>query len=453
MDSARRADLVRIFQAGLDAVAPDRALLRHLLVQGDSLRVQGDGLLVQGESLADDAFYDLSAGRVLVLGGGKGAAPMAAALESLLGHRINDGLVVVKYDHGLPLQHIRLTEAAHPVPDEAGVAASAAMLRMAEAAGPEDLVICLFTGGASALTPAPAPGLTLADLQTVTRALLECGATINELNAVRKHLGQFGGGRLASAASPARVLTLLVSDVVGDRLDVIASGPTAPDPSTFADCLKVIDTFGVAERLPRAAMERLLAGARGDFSETPKPGDPVFDRVRNRLVATNRQALDAAAREAELLGYQCCVLSDTLQGEAAEVAVQLAAEAQKAATSDRRPLCLLAGGETTVTVRGTGLGGRNQEMALAANLALAGDDRVTALFGGTDGSDGPTDAAGGFACGEGRQAMREAGVDPEAELQNNNSHAALDRANLLLRTGPTRTNVMDMAILLVGDVA
>lgn len=438
MDGARRAELMRIFQAGLDAVAPDKALLRHLRMQNGWLR-------------AGDGRYDLSAGKVLVLGGGKGAAPMAAALESLLGDRIDDGLVVVKYDHDLPLRRIRLAQAAHPVPDQAGVDASADMLRMAKSAGPDDLVICVFTGGASALTPAPAPGLCLADLQNVTRTLLECGATINQLNAVRKHLGLFGGGELARAASPARVLTILVSDVVGDRLDVIASGPTAPDPSTYAECLEIVTAFGVADRLPPAAMQRLRAGASGDVPETPKPGDAVFDSVRHVLVATNRQALDAAAAEAVTMGWQSRILTDTLQGEAADVVVQLAADARQAAATRTEgcPLCLLSGGETTVTVRGKGCGGRNQEMALAANLVLAGEERITALFGGTDGSDGPTDAAGGFACGDGEHAMRQAGVDPVAELADNNSHAALERANLLLRTGPTRTNVMDIAIFLV----
>lgn len=438
MNEALRDTLEHIFTAGLAAVAPDGALLRHLRLEGDTLT-------------AGDRRYDLRR-RVVVLGAGKGAAPMAVALENLLGERISEGLVVVKYGHGLPLRRIRLAEAAHPVPDASGAAATKTLLDMARRAGTGDLAICLLTGGASALTPAPAPGLTLEHLQTVTGLLLECGATIDELNAVRKHLSVFSGGQLARAAAPASVLSVIVSDVVGDRLDVIASGPTAPDGSDFATCAAVIAGFGLEDRLPVPVRAHLAAGLAGRLPETPKADDPLFDRVQNLLVATNRQALEAAAVKAEALGFAPRIVTDALTGEARQRARELVAEARRAADALRPgdpPICLLVGGETTVTVRGSGKGGRNQEMALAAALALEGDQRICALFAGTDGTDGPTDAAGGFAFGDSAAAVRRAGADPEALLDNNAGNMALRLSGDLLVTGPTRTNVMDMAVLLV----
>lgn len=427
-----------IFQAGLDAVAPDHALLRHLEFHGDQLAAGGET-------------FDLSQGRVLVVGGGKGAAPMAAALEELLGERISEGRVVVKYDHALPLKRIVLKEAGHPVPDEAGLRATAAMLELARSAGEKDTVICLFTGGASALTPAPVAGVSLTDLQRLTTLLLECGATINELNAVRKHLSCFSGGQLARAAYPARVLCVLVSDVVGDRLDVIASGPTVPDSATFAQCMDIVRRYDLEKHLPKAVRDHLVAGSAGCVSETPKAGDPMFARVTTLLVATNGQALAAAACKAGQLGYDARILTDELEGEARDQAVLLVDEARTTAAAlepGDRPVCLLAGGETTVTLTGAGTGGRNQEMALAAALALDGEPRIAALFAGTDGTDGPTDAAGGFSHGQSAAAMR-ACCDPVQLLCDNDSYNALPHSRDLLKTGPTRTNVMDMAILLV----
>ena len=437
MDKATRENLEHIFTAGLAAVAPDGALLRHLRLEGDTLA-------------AGERRYDLRR-RIVVLGAGKGAAPMAAALENLLGERISEGFAVVKYGHGLPLRRIRLAEAAHPVPDASGVAAARTLLDMARRAGRDDLVICLLTGGASALTPAPAPGLTLEHLQAVTALLLECGAVIDELNAVRKHLSVFSGGQLARAAGPAPVLSVIVSDVVGDNLDVIASGPTAPDGSDFAACAAIIAKFGLEARLPAPVRAHLAAGLGGHLPETPKAADPLFGRVQNLLAATNRQALEAAAAKAAALGYAPRILTDAMTGEARQRARELAEEARRAADSLRpgdAPICLLAGGETTVTIRGAGKGGRNQEMALAAGLALEGDVRVSALFAGTDGTDGPTDAAGGFASGDSAAAVRRAGASPEALLDDNASNAALRLSGDLLVTGPTRTNVMDMAVLL-----
>lgn len=431
-----RDDLQRIFQAGLAAVAPDSALLRHLSLTGNTL-------------LADGQAYDLGTGRVLVLGGGKGAAPMAVALENLLGERLHAGRLVVKYDHALPVTRLVMDEAGHPVPDAAGLASTEAMLRLAESAGPDDLVICLFTGGASALTPALVPSVTLEQLRETTSLLLACGATIHELNAVRKHLSRFSGGQLARVAAPARVLCVIVSDVVGDSLDVIASGPTAPDSSTFAQCLDIVRKYALESTLPAPVLAHFRAGAEGRVPETPKADDPLFGRVQNVLAATNRQALEAAARMAEHLGYEARILTDELEGEARDQAVLLVDEARAVLhDSPQKPVCLLAGGETTVTLSGNGKGGRNQEMALAAALALEGEARIAALFAGTDGSDGPTDAAGGFAHGDSAAAIR-AHANPLELLARNDSYAALTLSGDLLVTGPTRTNVMDMAILLI----
>lgn len=437
----RRALLRQILQAGLDAVAPDQALHAHVRRVGETLHVDGRTYALEGR-------------RVVVLGAGKGAAPMAAALETILGSRIRQGLVVVKYEHGTPLRHIRLEEAAHPTPDASGERATRAMLELAGSVGKDDLVICLFTGGASALTPAPVPGVTLADLQDCTERLLQCGATIHEINTVRKHLSLWSGGQLARLLAPAEVCTLLVSDVIGDTLSVIASGPTVPDESTFADCRAIIERFRLGNRLSPAVLRHLDEGCTGRLPETPKPGDPVFCNVHHVLTATNAQALHAAALKAEALGFAPCILTDGMCGEAADRARELAEQAQTLAATlapGEAPLCLLAGGETTVTIRGTGLGGRNQEMALAAALALEHEPCVSALFAGTDGTDGPTEAAGGYADAACVAALRRAGADPLALLHANDSHAALQLADALLVTGPTRTNVMDMALLLVNS--
>lgn len=435
-----RQHLERIFRAGLAAVAPDAALRRHV-------RREGDALCVDGE------IWPLpERGRVLVIGAGKGAAPLARAVEELLGDRIDEGAIIVKYGHGMPLGRIEVYEAAHPVPDTAGQAATRHVLRLAEGAGAGDLVLCLFTGGASALTPAPVPGVTLEDMQRLTASLLACGASIQEMNALRKHLSLFGGGQLARAAAPARVLSFLVSDVVGDDMGVIASGPTSPDASTFAECLALVARYGLEETLPAALVSALRDGAAGRRPETPKVGDPLFERVRTRIVAGNGQALAAAAQAARELGMAVHVRERPYTGEARECAVRLVREAREAARHGGeagRAFCYLAGGECTVTLRGTGRGGRNQEMALAASLYLresGAGDGVTALFAGTDGTDGPTDAAGGFAAGQ-ALAGREAAA--RELLDANDSYTALEQAGLLWRTGPTLTNVMDMAIVCV----
>ncbi|MBI4246932.1 MAG: glycerate kinase, partial [Candidatus Rokubacteria bacterium] len=381
--------------------------------------------------------------RVLVLGCGKAGAAMARAVEDVLGDRITAGFVVVKDGHTAPTRAIELAEAGHPVPDARGQAAATRLLDLARSAGPDDLVLVLISGGGSALTPAPAPPVTLAEKQAVTRLLLAAGATIDELNAVRKHLSLLKGGQLARAAAPARVLTLILSDVIGDPLDVIASGPTAPDPTTFADALAVLGARGVTGRVPSSVLARLEAGIRGEVEETPKPGDPLFGRVTNLVVGNNELVVGAAAEAAQRLGYRPHGLGRELRGEAREVARRLVAEARRLSG----PACLLAGGETTVTVKGRGQGGRCQELALAAALELHPDEDLVVLAAGTDGTDGPTDAAGAVIDAATASKGRAAGLDPRRALDDNDAHTVLSAAGDLLTTGPTNTNLLDLYLV------
>lgn len=362
---------------------------------------------------------------------------------------------MVKYGHELPLSRIRLVEGGHPIPDAHGMEGGKELLRLARSAGPDDIVLALFTGGASALTTVPAEGLSLEDLRAVTSAMLACGATIDELNAIRKHLSSFSGGLLVREACPAEVITLLVSDVLGNSPDVIASGPTVPDQSTFADCWEIIRRYGLADTFPPSVMERLEKGRQHLVPETPKKGDPVFSRTHTSLIATLEDALTAAAVQAEALGFQTQVMPEPLQGEArvrAREIVRLAQKEMAAMEKDNRPQCRLYGGETTVTLTGRGKGGRNQEMALAACLAGAGTQNMAMLFGGTDGTDGPTDAAGGFADGNAVYRLSdvpEKALETAAEaLNRNDSYPVLEQMDMLFKTGPTLTNVMDMSIVL-----
>jgi hydroxypyruvate reductase len=383
-------------------------------------------------------------GRVLVLGAGKAGAAMAVAVEAILGARVREGFVVVKDGYRLPTARIEIAEAGHPVPDGRGLAASARLLALAESARADDLVLFLVSGGGSALTPAPAPPITLEEKQVVTRLLLAAGATINELNAVRKHLSRFKGGLLARAAAPATVLTLALSDVIGDPLDVIASGPTAPDSTTYADALAVLERRGIVDRTPASILDRLRAGARGELAETPKPGDPVFARVTNLVIGNNALVVDAAAAEAARVGYRPHVLTRSLQGEARDVARELLARARALPA----PACLIAGGETTVTVRGGGRGGRCQEFALAAALELGAGEDLVVFAAGTDGTDGPTDAAGGLVDAGTVSRGRAAGLDAASALADNDAHALLTATGDSVATGPTNTNLLDLYLIL-----
>jgi glycerate 2-kinase len=434
----QRRRVLPILSAALEAVDPYAAVKRVLARANDHLR-------------ADERVYDLARIRqVIVVGAGKAAAPMARAVEDVLGDRLSDGAVNVKRGHAEKTGVVRVQEAGHPIPDEAGVEGARRIAELAEAAGADDLVICLISGGGSALLQLPAEGISLADTQQLTDAMLRSGATINELNTVRKHLSQVSGGGLARLAQPAPVLALLLSDVVGNPLDVIASGPTAPDTTTFEDAISILRRFKVWDELAGSIRSRLEAGRRGDLAETPKSDDPLFESVQNVLVASNQVAAEAAVREAERSGFQTLLLTTYVQGEAREVAKVFAGLAQEIHATSRplaRPCCLVAGGETTVTVRGQGKGGRNQELALGAAQGIAGLPNMLVVALATDGNDGPTDAAGAVVDGSTLARAQAVGLDPQAALADNDAYAFFDRLGDLLLTGPTNTNVNDLVLV------
>jgi hydroxypyruvate reductase len=394
---------------------------------------------------------ELPAGaRVIVVGAGKATAPMAQAAEEILGDRIAAGCINVKHGHCAPLERIECRECGHPVPDEAGVEGSRRIAELANDAGSDDVVLCLISGGGSALLPLPADPVTLEEKQETTRLLLASGATIHEFNAVRKHLSGIKGGRLARFAAPARVMSLILSDVVGDDLDVIGSGPTAPDSSTFEVARKVLVERGIWDRVPASVRRRLEES--GD--ETPKPGDPLFERVENIIAASNRVALNAARVRAEALGFRSLVLSSAIEGEAGEVArvhASILREMRTAGDPVRPPACVLSGGETTVTLgHGNGKGGRNQEFALRAAHEIEGLAGILLASFATDGTDGPTDAAGAFADGATAQRARESGLDLESALKTHNAYPFFAALGDLIQTGPTLTNVMDIHLLLAN---
>ena len=430
-----------IFQAALRAVDPEAAIHRHVKMDADSLLIGGRRF-----DLGD---YD----RILVVGAGKADAPMAKALEGTLGKRISDGVIVVKEGHGLPLERIRVREAGHPVPDKRGIDGTQDVLSLVSAAGERDLVICLISGGGSALLVAPVEGVSLEDKQEVTRLLLACGATIHEINTVRKHLSRAKGGGLARLAHPATLASLILSDVVGDNLDVIASGPTVPDSSTFRQAEQVLRGYDIWDRVPTSVRRHIERGVARQIEETPKPGDPSFQKDCWQLVGTNLQALKAASSQTVRHGYRPLILSAMIEGETRDVAKAHAGIAKEISSSGHPlspPACILSGGETTVTLHGEGKGGRNQEFVLAAAIALEGENNVVILSGGTDGTDGPTDAAGAIADGVTVYRAKEKGLDPLDHLRRNDAYPLFQSLGDLLMTGPTRTNVMDVRVMLVG---
>lgn len=429
-------DVHAIFQAAITAVQPSRLL------------DDGGERMSRIRAWAGDR-------RLRVVGMGKAARSMAGVVERRLGDRVADGLVAVPGGYargpmpGPAPRRIAVVEAGHPVPTSASQQAARRMRALAEACMNEDALLVLVSGGGSALTAEFAEGISLDEGQAVFQALLTAGVDIHAMNAVRKHMTRLGGGRLAAAAAPAPVYALVISDVVGDDLATIASGPTVPDPTTFAEAIAVLRDAEIWMTAPRSVRAHLQAGARGDRAESLKPGDPVVDGVQTHLVGTNREALSGARTEAERRGYAVVMAGDPFTGEARAVG-RAHARILAAAEADT-PRCMLWGGETTVTVTGTGRGGRNQEATLAAAQVLADAPRPIAfLSGGTDGIDGPTDAAGAWATPQTLRRARQQGLDPDAHLQANNSYPFFEALDALVKTGPTHTNVMDVQVGLIA---
>jgi glycerate-2-kinase len=428
-----RAELEAIFREALAAVDGAAAVRR-------SVETRGERLWIAGRPLPPES-------GVVLLAVGKAAGVMAAAFEERAGATLRAGLVVTKDGHGVPLSKSVLREAAHPVPDARCERAAREALALVAGMAPEDVLCVLLSGGASSLLACPAGSLSLEELAATTQLLLEAGADIEETNAVRKHVSELGGGRLARRCTAQRIELLALSDVPGDRVDVIGSGPVSADPSRHADALDVLERRALRSRLPARVLDHLESGARGELEETAKPGDPALERVRTQLVGTNRMAVEAAREAALRRGLRVRVASEPLAGEAREAGRALVGLAARA--GDCEPWLLVAGGETTVTVRGGGRGGRNQELALAAALDLEGGPPVAVLAAGTDGSDGPTDAAGAFADEGTVERGRRRGADARAALDENDSYGFFRREGGLFVTGPTGTNVMDLALLRV----
>lgn len=413
------------------------------------------GLIKERIDQIRSVYRERNYGRLYLISFGKAAYPMTKAVSDFADDLLTKGIMVTKYGHVLEagVSHkIDVFEAAHPVPDLQGVLATERVIGLLEKADSGTLVVCLISGGGSALLVAPHKDISLAEKQQITQLLLKAGANIQELNTVRKHLSRIKGGRLAEIAYPARVISLILSDVVGDPLDVIASGPTSPDQTTFQDALKVIKLHDLGDKIPEKARLILIRGAAGEIPETPKEGNPVFVRVQNIIVGSNKKAIETAKREAQSQGYKTTIISAELQGEARDAATWLARKAIEVrrglAGRSQGKICLISGGETTVTVRGSGLGGRNTELALAFAQEIKGMKGITLLSAGTDGTDGPTDAAGAIVDGGTIERAEAAGINPGDYLKNNDSYHFFKAAGGLFITGPTGTNVMDLQIIL-----
>jgi hydroxypyruvate reductase/glycerate 2-kinase len=434
-----RKEAEQIFLAGVDSVLPDKLIDRQITREGDLLVIAGNR-------------FSLSRLRhIYLLAAGKAAALMAKEAEKILGNLIADGQVITKSGHGLPLERLTLTEAGHPIPDRNGVEATQQMLDIAQKAGKDDLVIFLISGGASALMADYPEGATLEDLKKVNGLLVRCGADIAEINTVRKHLSAVKGGQLARAAAPAQVVSLILSDVIGDRTDVIASGPTVPDPSTFADALAVIEKYALEEQFPASMLMHLRKGAEGLIPETPEPGDSSFLQVQNHVIGSNRLALEGAARKARKLGYETFIITDALQGDYTDVAGFILDHINQQSFQDvHTPRCLLFGGEPTLKVTGNGLGGRNQHLALWLATKITHLKNITILCAGTDGNDGPTDAAGAVVDSRTLPDAWEKHIDTADHLSRFDSYHFFQQAGGHIITGNTRTNVMDMVVVLMS---
>ncbi len=441
-----RSEAVDLFNVAVKRVDPYEAIRGFVRLEGE--------VLVLGQEDRPQTELDLRRyRRIFVVGGGKATAPMAKAMEDLLGDRITKGIINVKYGFTEELSCTEIIEADHPLPDQNGIDGTRKILDLLDSAGDDVLIFSLISGGGSALLPQPVGEISLAEKQAVTRSLLECGASIDEINAIRKHISSTKGGQMARAASPATTVNLMLSDVVGDKMDVIASGPFVPDMSTFEDVWTILEKYKLIEDIPVSLKEYLGDGVKHRVQETPKEGDPIFQKIYNFIIGSNILALEAVKDEAEKMGYNSLILSSMVEGETKEVAKVHTAITREILSSGypvNPPACIISGGETTVTIRGKGLGGRNQEFCLATAMEIMDlPARVVILSGGTDGNDGPTPAAGAIVDPLTVNRGKSKGMDVSYYLENNDSYHFFQEIDELLITGPTNTNVMDVRIILV----
>ncbi|MBN2039047.1 MAG: glycerate kinase [Spirochaetes bacterium] len=440
-----RKDLEAIYSRAISSVSPVSAVRNYLRLE--------NGRLLAGNSIDSAKEFDLiKYNKIIVVGAGKATAGMAKAVEEILGPWISEGLIIVKYGYTEELDFIKTLEASHPVPDENGIEGARKIRELLLSADENDLVISLISGGGSSLMPLPPENIPLEDKKKATDLLLKCGAGIHEINAVRKHISLVKGGNLARAAYPATVINLMISDVVGDNMDVIASGPFVPDNSTFEDAGKIIAKYKLQNSIPSGISDYINLGAGEKIDDNPKHGDVIFGRVVNYIIASNMIALSSAKEEGENSGYNTIILSSLFQGETENLArmhSEIAKEAVLSSNPASAPLCLLSGGETTVRVRGNGMGGRNMEFTMHAALHINGYKNILIASVGTDGTDGPTDAAGAFADGTTVLRAEKKGISITDYIENNDSYNFFKQLGDLIITGPTNTNVMDIRIILI----
>ncbi len=443
MDS--KEDLKKIYSAAIEAVNPENAVKSHFKREGNELM-----LISEDKTIARYNLNNFK--KIFVVGAGKATSPMAKAVENILGDLIFRGCISVKYGYTENLKKINIIEASHPIPDKMGIEGAKEIRVLLEEAAEDDLIISLISGGGSALLPLPPDSITLDEKRETTDLLLKSGASIHEINAVRKHLSLTKGGNLAKAAYPATVINLMISDVVGDNMDVIASGPFVPDNSTFKTAKDILEKYKLSRQVPKSVINYIESGIRGNVEENPKKESKVFSKITNLIVASNIIALKASKNAAEKLGYNSLILSSLIEGDTKDVAFwhsRIAKEILLSSNPIPRPACIISGGETTVIVKGKGLGGRNMEFAIQAARYIEGFPSILMASIGTDGTDGPTDAAGAFALGNTISHAGKNGIHIDEYINNNDSYHFFSKTGGLIVTGPTNTNVMDVRIIIV----
>ncbi|MGB5848312.1 MAG: glycerate kinase [Ignavibacteriaceae bacterium] len=438
-----REDAVSLFYVGINAASPNNLIPNNMLLE--------ENILTVSDIIGTSKSFELkNYKRIIVIGAGKASTSMAFEVEEILDDNIDEGLVVTKNNFRSQLKRIQALKASHPLPDKKGIEASKKIVEICKNANEDDLIINLISGGASSLLPYRADNITLEDKIKTTKILLRAGATIQELNTLRKHISAIKGGLLAKYVYPATMINLIISDVIGDQLDVIGSGFTVPDPTTFEDSWNVVIKYKLENKIPHSVRSYLLDGMEGKAPETPKPGNPLFNNVHNFIIGNNGLALSAIKTAAEEKGYNARIISSTLEGEAKVASKFIAHLAKEYSLSEENPVCLIFGGETTVTVTGNGKGGRNQEFCLSIAIEIDGMENITFLSGGTDGIDGQTEAAGAICNSRTIERAKELGLNAMNFLDNNDSYNFFKKLDDLIITGSTNTNVMDIQIVLIG---